>query len=224
MIYSPRVLVEGFYDDVVQDIGSESDEGGDGQGLGGIEDQYEYLRSRHVVRFKSDLPAPALCRRYLESPTFNLGNLLIHRTKPWSQFLLPTEVRAQVDLRLVPDQDPEAILTAIRHHLKDHGFPDVEVIRHLSYRPWSIDETHPLVGVARRVYDAFGLKPEIHPTSGTSDSFSLFEEIGLPLVVAGLGSGGRSFHTNEFVSIAGLRDFERSMVRFLREFASMEAA
>jgi acetylornithine deacetylase/succinyl-diaminopimelate desuccinylase-like protein len=220
-----RVLVEGFYDDVVEVIDDEADGGGAAERrVSGIEDQYEYLKSRHVVRFKHDMQAPALCRKYLGSPTFNLGNLLIHRTKPWSQFLLPTEVRAQVDLRLVPNQDPELVLTAIRHHLKDHGFPDIEVIRHHSYRPWSIDEDHPLVAATRRVYGAFGLEPEIHPSSGTSHSFSLFEEIGLPLVVAGLGTGGRSFHTGEYVSIAGLRDFEKSMVRFIREFASMEGA
>jgi acetylornithine deacetylase/succinyl-diaminopimelate desuccinylase-like protein len=218
-----RVLVEGFYDDVIEDIGDGTDGGGtEERSVGGIEEQYEYLKSRHVVRFKHDMPAPALCRKYLGSPTFNLGNLLIHRTKPWSQFLLPTEVRAQIDLRLVPRQDPESVLTAIRHHLKDHGFPDVEVIRHLSYRPWSIDEDHPLVEATRRVYATFGLEPEVHPSSGASHSFSLFEEIGLPLVVAGLGTGGRSFHTSEYVSIAGLREFERSMVWFIREFARME--
>ncbi len=220
-----RVLVEGFYDDIVEVI--EEDPGpeeGAGNELGGIEDQFEFLKSQHVVRFKHDLPPRATCRRYLASPTFNLGNLLIHSTRPWSQFLLPTEVRAQVDLRLVPNQDPEAIVSAIGHHLKDHGFPDIEVVRRLSYRPWSIDRAHPLVGIARRVYDSFGVEPEIHPSSGASHSFSLFEEIGLPLVVAGLGRGGRSYHTNEFISIAGLRDFEKSMVRFLREFADMEAA
>src|SRR6266571_1647987 len=153
-----KVLVEGFYDDVVQTIDAE----GDGERhVGGIEDQYDYLRARHVLRFKHDLPPAALCRKYTGSPTFNIGNLLIHRSRPWSRFLLPCEVRAQADLRLVPDQDPEAIVAALRHHLKDHGFPDIEVITHLAYRPWSIDEDHPLVETARRTYRAFGREPEI---------------------------------------------------------------
>ncbi len=217
-----RILVEGFYDDVVEVIEGDVDD--PPAALGGIEDQFEFLKSRHVLRFKHDLPAPVIGRRYLGSPTFNLGNVLIHRTRPWSQFMLPTEVRAQVDLRLVPNQNPETILTAIRHHLNDHGFPDIELIRHLAYSPWSIDEDHPLVKTAGRTYASFGLQPEFHPSSGASLSFSLFEEIGLPLVVAGLGRGGRSFHTNEYVSIAGLRDFTKSIVRFLQEFASMEAA
>jgi acetylornithine deacetylase/succinyl-diaminopimelate desuccinylase-like protein len=219
-----RVLVEGFYDDVVEVI----EESGEGAAavpgrVGGIEDQYEFLRSRHVLRFKHDLPPQALCRKYLGSPTFNISNLLIHRSRPWSKFLLPCEVRAQADVRLVPDQDPETIVTAIRHHLKDHGFADVEVIAHLAYRPWSIDAEHPLVRTARRAYRACGSEPEVHPTSGTSQSFSLFDEIGLPLVVAGLGRGGRSFHAGEYASVRGMRDFEASMVRFLHEFAREEA-
>ncbi len=214
-----KVLVEGFYDDVVQTIDAE----GDGERhVGGIEDQYDYLRARHVLRFKHDLPPAALCRKYTGSPTFNIGNLLIHRSRPWSRFLLPCEVRAQADLRLVPDQDPEAIVAALRHHLKDHGFPDIEVITHLAYRPWSIDEDHPLVETARRTYRAFGREPEIHPSSGTSQSFGLFHEIGLPLVVAGMGTGGRSFHTSEYASIAGLKEFEKSIATFLYEFARGE--
>jgi acetylornithine deacetylase/succinyl-diaminopimelate desuccinylase-like protein len=225
-----RVLVEGFYDGVVQFIDGPEEHGGgatdggrrDEGRVSGIEDQHDFLRSRHVLRFKHDLPAAALCRKYLGSPTFNISNLLIHRSRPWSKFLLPCEVRAQVDVRLVPDQEPEAIVTAIRHHLKDHGFPDIEVIPHLAYRPWSIDADHPLVRTARRAYRACGREPEVHPTSGTSQPFSLFAEIGLPLVVAGLGTGGRSFHAGEYASIRGMRDFEVSMVRFLHEFARGE--
>ncbi|HXH27452.1 MAG TPA: M20/M25/M40 family metallo-hydrolase, partial [Candidatus Polarisedimenticolia bacterium] len=216
-----RVLVEGFYDDVVETI--DADRGGEPEGrVGGIEDQFEFLRTHHVLRFKHDLPPESLCRRYLRSPTFNLGNVLIHRSRAWSHFLIPTEVRAHIDVRLVPDQDPEAIVTALRHHLKDHGFPDIEVITRLAYRPWSIDRDHPLVATLRRVYEGLGRTPEIHPSSGTSHSFALFDEVGLPMVVAGLGRGGRSFHTSEFASIDGLREFEISMVRFIHEFARGE--
>ena len=219
-----RVMVDGFYDGVVEVIDAERGGSSDGsRRVGGIEDQYEFLRARHVLRFKHDLPPDALCRKYLGSPTFNIGNLLIHRSRPWSQFLLPCEVRAQADVRLVPEQNPEAVVAALRHHLKDHGFPDIEVITHLAYRPWSIDEDHPLVDTARRVYRAFGRDPEVHPSSGTSHSFSLFDEIGLPLVVLGLGSGGRSFHTSEYASIPGIKEFEKSIVCFLYEFAKGEA-
>jgi acetylornithine deacetylase/succinyl-diaminopimelate desuccinylase-like protein len=218
-----KVLVDGFYDAIVEVIAAEPDDRTTAERqVGVIEDQLEYLRSRHVLRFKQELPPAAICKRYLGTPTFNIGNLLIHRTRPWSQFLLPCEVRAHVDIRLVPDQDPEQIVEAIRQHLGDHGYPDIEVIKHLSYRPWSIEEDHPLVETARRAYGFFGKTPEIHPSSGTSQSFSLFDEIGLPLVVAGLGTGGRSFHTSEFASIAGIKDFEKWVVRFLHEFGQTE--
>jgi acetylornithine deacetylase/succinyl-diaminopimelate desuccinylase-like protein len=214
-----RVQVAGFHDDVVQVI---DDDAGSGAAprLSGIEDHYEYLKGKHVLRFKHDLPPPALGRRYLGSPTFNLGNVLIHRGRPGPQFLLPCEVRAQIDIRLVPDQDPETIVAAIRRHLEERGFADIEVITRLSYAPWSIEPDHPLVETARRTYRAFGREPEVHASSGTSHSFSLFDGIGLPLAVAGLGVGGRSFHSSEYAQIAGLREFEKSMVRFLHEFAA----
>ncbi|MGH9750038.1 MAG: M20/M25/M40 family metallo-hydrolase [Candidatus Polarisedimenticolia bacterium] len=209
-----KVRIPGFHDDVVATIDDDA-----GERLTGIEDQYEYLKGRHVLRFKHDLPPTALGRRYLKAPTFNLGNLLIHSSRPWSQFLLPCEVRAQIDIRLVPDQDPDAVVAALRRHLAKEGFPDIEVVTRLAYRPWSIDRGHPLVGTARRTYRAFGMEAEIHPSTGTSHSFSLFDDLGLPLVVAGLGSGGRAFHSSEYASIAGLREYEKSMVRFMHEFA-----
>jgi acetylornithine deacetylase/succinyl-diaminopimelate desuccinylase-like protein len=227
-----RILVDGFYDGVVQVINADraaADRGGAGRGDaavrkgGALEDQYEYLRRNHVLRFKMDLPPADLGRKYLESPTFNIGNLLIHSTRPWSRLLLPCEVRAQVDIRLVPDQEPDAVVDAIRRHLKKRGYGDIEVITRLAYRPWSIDEDHPLVGAARRVYAAFGKEPEIQASTGTSHSFSLFDEVGLPLVVAGLGTGGRAFHSSEYASIAGIKEFEKSVVRFLHEFAVQES-
>jgi len=211
-----RVLVDGFHDGVVRVIGADLRKGS------ALEDQYEYLRRNHVLRFKMDLSPADLGRKYLESPTFNIGNLLIHSTRPWSRLQLPCEVRAQVDIRLVPDQDPDAVVEAIRRHLKKGGYGDVEVITRLAYRPWSIDEDHPLVAAARRVYASFGKEPEIQASAGTSHSFSLFDEVGLPLVVAGLGTGGRAFHSSEYASIAGIREFEKSMVRFLHEFAVPE--
>ncbi len=231
-----RVQVEGFHDGVVRVINADRGDvdqpsarrGGAGRGAaaprkaGAIEDQYEYLRRNHVLRFKMDLPPADLARKYLESPTFNIGNLLIHSSRPWSRMLLPCEVRAQIDIRLVPEQDPDAVVDAIRRHLKKCGYGDIEVITRLAYRPWSIDEEHPMVSTARRMYAAFGKEPEIQASTGTSHSFSLFDEVGLPLVVAGLGTGGRAFHSSEYASIAGIREFEKSVVRFLHEFATQE--
>jgi len=41
--------------------------------------------------------------------------------------VVPATAAARVDLHLVPDQDPEVVVRALRAHLDDHGFSDVEM-------------------------------------------------------------------------------------------------
>ena len=49
----------------------------------------------------------------------------------------------------------------------------------------------------------------------------LFTDIvGIPFVFGGLGHGGNSHSIDEYILVDGLRDFYRSMVSFLFQFAS----
>lgn len=210
-----EVTVEGFYDDVVHPI-----EGPALARFSVAEEMAGYLRQNHVARFKQDLPDEAMFRRYLMGPTFNLSNLLVRPSSFWSNLVLPAEARAWIDIRLVPDMDPDRILDRIRDHLEIMGYGDVEAIPHLAYRPWRIEADDPLVRIWSEVYRGFGLEPELHPSSGTSQRVSIFRDrLGLPVVVGGLGTGGRAYHDNEYAAVDGIRMFEKSAAEFLDRFA-----
>ena len=50
--------------------------------------------------------------------------------------VLPAEASAKVDFRLVPDQEPEDILSKLRTHLDAEGFNDVEITALAAASEW----------------------------------------------------------------------------------------
>ncbi|MFG2406819.1 M20/M25/M40 family metallo-hydrolase [Streptomyces brevispora] len=77
---------------------------------------------------------------------------------------IPATATAKVEIRLVPGQDPERVLEAVRTHLAAAGFEDVLLEVMATSSPHLTDHTDPFVGLvaetARSVYDA---EPLIEP-------------------------------------------------------------
>jgi len=71
-------------------------------------------------------PVEELALRLSYAPTVNLSALGAGDPSSEST-LVPAAATARVDLHLVPDQDPEDVVRALRTHLDDHGFSDVEM-------------------------------------------------------------------------------------------------
>jgi acetylornithine deacetylase/succinyl-diaminopimelate desuccinylase-like protein len=118
-----RVLIEGFYDDVVAP--TEADE----ELLKTIPFEEEKEKERlGIERFVGDATGLDAVRRYYFEPTCNIAGFVSGFTVPGaSKTVLPKEALAKLDLRLVPDQDPEDIVAKLRKHLESRGFSDVEV-------------------------------------------------------------------------------------------------
>ena len=219
MTEEEEIAVEGFYDEIVHSIPKRIPAH---SALGA--EMVDYLREHHVICFKQDLPDVALFRRYLLSPTCNISNLLVHPSSIWSKLVLPSEARAWIDIRLVPDMDPDRILGRIREHLSVMGFGEIETVVHLAYPPCTLDPESPLVGIWQSIYRKHGREPEVHPSSGVSNRVALFgKQMGLPVCVGGMGTGGKAFHDNEYATVEGIRNFEKSAVEFLHAFAGMRA-
>jgi len=104
-------------------------------------------------------------------PTCNLQSIWSGYTGPGGKTITPAEAHARLDLRLVPDQDPDEIIAAVRGHLADQGFGDIEV-RPFSfqYRAYWTPPDHPILAAAIRVSEEVLGKPAIHDlsTAGTA--------------------------------------------------------
>ncbi|MEW5807044.1 MAG: M20/M25/M40 family metallo-hydrolase [Acidobacteriota bacterium] len=209
-----KVLIKGFYDEVVDVIDLEE------RGIkSGKLEIIDFMRKQHAVRFKWNLPDEDLFRKHILTPTFNISNILVRPPAYWSKLILPSEARASIDIRLVPDMEPSRIIEAVRDHLREHGYDDIEVVTHIQYPAWSTDSDDPAVRIIKDVYKDFGFDVEIHYSSTWSFPFYAFQkELGASLVVGGLGRGGKAFSFNEYATLDGIKLFEKSVACFLDRF------
>lgn len=222
MKHGDRVMIEGFYDDV------RSPSAADEKLLADLGERYgldEVLAEHDVARFKYDLPPTDLLREYIFKPTLNIDGIIGGYTEPGSKTLLPHQVTAKMDLRMVPEMGGERMVERIRRHLDTHGFEQVE-IEVLGNYPWSkVESANPLVNTFVQSFRQHGFDPLLWPLNpGSAPVYLFYETLGVPYVLCGLGHGERAHSPNELCTVAGLRLFEEWTATFLDLFSSQPGA
>lgn len=208
-----HILIDGFYDDVAPP--SQHDEDLLARLAESIDPGYELVR-HEVRRFKYDLDGVDLLRKYLYQPTLNIDGMISGHTAEGTKTIIPHEARAKVDIRMVPNMDPERTIALVRAHLERHGYGDIDVHVEDAYK-WSKSRvTDPPVQALIRTYHEMGYEPEIWPHLAGSAPFYLFTDVlGIPVAMGGLGHGGRVHSPNEYATVAGLKDHEKSIAIFV---------
>ncbi len=212
-----QIKIDGFYDDVVPP--SAEDE----ELLTRLAQTVDFdseLWKWDAGRFKYDAKGADLLRRYLYDPTLNIDGIWGGYTGSGMKTLLPHEVHVKMDVRMVPNMTPERVRERIRAHLKKIGRDDIHVHFHEGYPPAKTSVKEPAVQALIRTLRGMGHEPEIWPHLAGSAPFYLFRQVlGQPFVMGGLGHGGRPHSPNEYATVAGMRQFERSVAQFLFAFA-----
>lgn len=210
-----HILIDGFYDDIVPP--SAEDE----ELLAKLVETFTpetELAENDVRRFKYDLTGADLVRKYLYQPSLNIDGIISGYTGEGSKALIPHEARALVDIRMVKNMRPERMLQLVKDHLDRHGFGDkIEVVPHDGYVPSKTGyEDNPAVQAMVKTYRQMGHEPEIWPHLGGSAPFYVFTDIlEIPVVLGGLGHGGRPHSPDEYATLKGMKLAEKSYVAFL---------
>jgi acetylornithine deacetylase/succinyl-diaminopimelate desuccinylase-like protein len=142
--------------------------------------------------------AVALTEHLLYSPTCNICGMWSGYTGPGSKTVLPATASAKLDFRLVPDQEPDVILSLLRHHLIEQGFGDVMVseLETSSYPAQSSLETPLVETLVRAARSVYGMEPHVLPRRAGSGPMEQFcQRHGLP-VVNGAGVGHARSHVH----------------------------
>lgn len=213
-----RVLIEGFYDRVRPAseveraiIAASPDETAEiGAEIG-------------VARFHAGATGAEFQRRLQLEPVVNVNGIHSGYGGPGTKTVLPAAASAKLDIRLVPDQDPDEVIALLRAHLTRHGFGDVRVsARERPGLPARVDPSHPwLRHAAAALEEAHGVAPVITVSSGGSGPLHPFvERLGVPVAMVGVNyAGGRIHSPDEHVR---WRDVERgtfATVRAIERFA-----
>ncbi|MCP4537287.1 MAG: M20/M25/M40 family metallo-hydrolase [Chloroflexi bacterium] len=210
-----HILLDGFYDDIV------SPSAEDEELLARLVDTFTpetQLEENDVRRFKYDLAGVDLMRKYLYQPTLNIDGIISGHTAEGTKTLLPHEARAKIDIRMVPNMRPERMVQLVKDHLARHGYADkIDVIVHDSYPPAKTClRGNPAAEALLATYRDLGFEPEIWPHLAGSAPFYLFTEVlDIPVALGGLGHGGRAHSPNEYVTLDGIKLYEKSVATFL---------
>ncbi len=182
-------------------------------------DAADFLEANDVWRFKWDMHGEELYIHAQTQPQLNIDGIWGGYTGPGTKTLLPHEVTVKMDVRMVPDQDPDEVVRTIRNHLDRRGFQDIEM-RVINKYPWSkVSPREPVVQAMLESYRFFGKEPALHPVNIGSAPFYAFDRmLGIPYVFGGMGHGGRAHSNNEYCVVSGILDFEKSMVVFLDNY------
>ena len=137
-----------------------------------------------------------LKREEIFSPTCTICGLTAGYQGPGSKTILPAAASAKVDFRLIPDQDPDQIVAALREHLDSEGFADVH-IKPLGFnKPARTRLQDPflrmVVDAARPIY---GVPQQVIPMSGGSGpNHPFLHVLNVPVATAGIGYPGSQVH------------------------------
>ncbi len=209
------VAVDGFYD------GVEPPSAETRRSMAAIPfDEAEYLRSVGAPSGAGEAGWTLLERNWLR-PTLELNGLWGGYTGAGSKTVIPAEAHAKITCRLVPGQDPAAILGAIERHLHRHCPPGVTVEvrpRDHGSRAASVRADHPGLKLAMRVLEElYGRTPLPVRMGATIPIGSIFaDRLGIETVFFSFSTTDEDYHApNEFFRLERLWDGVRGWIRYL---------
>jgi acetylornithine deacetylase/succinyl-diaminopimelate desuccinylase-like protein len=190
---SGRILIDGFYDAVRQPAASDSklasappyslDSLVDATGAQRLLDGIDAMNFYRAVNFE---------------PCMNVNGFSGGYAGEGAKTVLPAEGAVKIDLRLVPDQDPQHVVTLLRVHLDRNGFEDIELIVHdANVKPVRSATDHWFVQDVKELLEAyFGQSVIVQPSSPASGTAHPFvEQLGAEIVGLGLTHHGAMLHS-----------------------------
>ena len=189
-----------------------------------IEVFHAYRAEMGVDRFLGGRDGMDAKRADAFDPTLNVQGLWSGHLGAEPKTITPAEAHVRIDMRLVPDQDPDEIVAGLRRHLDEHGFADVELIRFDDARAWWTDPADPLIGAAVRASEAVTAQPAAFTVSmpGTTPMYRFCAAYQVPNTTLGAARDDCRAHApDENIRLDDLRTATRITARFLEEFAAL---
>jgi acetylornithine deacetylase/succinyl-diaminopimelate desuccinylase-like protein len=190
--------------------------------LGELDD---ILAHQAIPSFIGGIEGVAAAEAMTFEPTFNLQGLWAGHTDPVTpKTVIPATAGARIDIRMVPDQRPEHVLGALRRHLDEHGFGDVEISQREGEPAWWTPTDHPIVLAAGAASEEVtGQAPSYMVTMpGTVPMFQVCAANRVPVTSLGAARDDCDAHApDENIRIDDLALATRITARFLDRFAAL---
>ena len=215
-----RVRIPGFYDDVVALTETER------AATAALPfDEEAFRAATGVPALVGEVGYTTLERRGTR-PTLDVNGIWGGFVSEGAKTIIPAHAHAKVSCRLVVDQDPARVFTALRDYVAEIAPPGVEVtVRDLGGgRPSRTALDHPVTQAAARALEAtFGSAPLYISEGGSIPVCASFETIlGLPVVLLGFTQPHENAHApNEWMDLGNYEGAIRAIARTFEEIAQL---
>jgi acetylornithine deacetylase/succinyl-diaminopimelate desuccinylase-like protein len=217
-----RVLIEGFYDDVVEPSPEEMEHL---RRIAAVRDDELRRRDLGLDSFLLGLTGIQLIKRNLYQPTCTICGFGSGYTGPGSKTVLPSRAVAKLDFRLVPNQRPDDILHKLQTHLAQVGFADLTVrllgAEHPARTPVDSLLSRVVQDTTKEIY---GRDPIVSPLmAATGPMYELTAQFGVPTVGTGSGYAHANGHApNENIRLEDFFQHMKHVVLIIDRFAAAE--
>ena len=157
-------------------------------------------------------PGYTTLERQWTRPTLEVNGLWGGYQGPGMKTVVPSEAHAKITCRLVPDQDPDEVVTQVTRHLERHAPPGTTVTIQTAdpgARPAHIARDHwALKAAETALAEVYGVRPLIVRMGGTVPVAEIFQRLmGLDTVYFSFSTGDEDFHApNEFFRVHRLHE------------------
>ena len=188
-------------------------------------DEKEYLKSEVGSTALTGEAQYSVFERTWARPTFEVHGIAGGFTGAGAKTVIPARAVAKVSLRLVPKQDPEKIVAAVRSWVESYRPKGIQCeVRVLSAGPGlMVNPDHPAIRVAAKAFsDIFG-KPTVFTRSGGSIPIvgDFATHLGIPTILMGFGLPDDGLHSpNEKYNIRNYFDGIRTIAHFFEEYGA----
>jgi len=179
-------------------------------------DEKMFLKEMKSMCFKHDRHGIDLLKRGLYMPVININGFQAGYAGPGTKTLLPKKAVAKIDIRFGPNMEPEEVIDKFKAYLLEQGFDDISVTVRDAYSWSKTSVSAPIAQHMISSYRHHGIEPQVWPMAIWAAPYFTFSRIlDLPVVSGGLGQGGRAHVANEYMSVSGLKTFEKFVATFL---------
>ncbi len=219
-----RVAVAGFYDRVRELSAAERAE------IAALPfDEATYLGQVGAAAATGELGYTTLERQWTR-PTLEVNGMWGGYQGPGQKTVVPSVANAKITCRLVPDQEPDEIVTLVAQHLERHAPEGARVTitpGDHGARPCHIGRDNRALKAAEFALNAtYGVAPLIVRMGGTVPVAEIFQRLlGLDTVYFSFSTGDEDFHApNEFFRVHRLHEGLEAWTRLWDHLGRPEAS
>jgi acetylornithine deacetylase/succinyl-diaminopimelate desuccinylase-like protein len=214
-----RLRITGIYDDVAEPAAAELESW---RSL--PFDEREFLSKEVGSTRLTGEPGRMVLERVWSRPTFEVHGIAGGFTGAGAKTVIPAKATAKVSFRLVPNQNPDKVITAFRDWVTSNAPAGIQAeVRLLSGGPAIVvDPNHPAIAVAARVFSEVLGRPTVFIRSGGSIPIvgDFAKHLGIPTVLMGFGLPDDGLHSpNEKYKIENYYTGIKTIARFLEQYA-----